>query len=459
MGAPALLLPPDWVLRQTGHTQRPRLREGSEETSSEQQQQQHGAVARDAPQQQHDAAVRESARDAVGGRMSRENSWSRSGSLPPPKPGNQGLGQEVFRSRSGMSRAASGMSASGDGQELGSRSHTGGSVERAQLSPSLMQRIQKVKQNAAAPSSSQARELSGWGSGIPNAAQMQMQYAMAPGSMMPFVPTNTPLPPGFMMMPSHAMAGPPMVAQYAFAPAVPGTPGAQAVPSMMYIPAAHPPFMQQPWMSYPFMHQPMPGMAAPSSPPISSRANSLPPSFLAQSSNHAGGGAPDAQALHAHRNAVQMQPVRRPAGMARALSHSIPKAAVLSNAGEPQPQMMGRMSPLGVPPAHSGAQHSPSHEGGFDSGDEDSKEVTTIYIGNLPPEVDEAVICVPFSAFGRIHSVQVIRDKNTMLSRGFAFITYFTSYSAAAAIQNMNGCALGAHFQGRQLKVGPSHRC
>lgn len=34
----------------------------------------------------------------------------------------QALNQEAFRSRSGMSRAASGVS---DGQELGSRSHTG----------------------------------------------------------------------------------------------------------------------------------------------------------------------------------------------------------------------------------------------------------------------------------------------------------------------------------------------
>ena len=55
--------------------------------------------------------------------------------------------------------------------------------------------------------------------------------------------------------------------------------------------------------------------------------------------------------------------------------------------------------------------------------------------------------------------MQVIRDKNTMLSRGFAFITYTTPWAAASAIQNLNGVALGSHFQGRQLKVGPSHRC
>lgn len=98
------------------------------------------------------------------------------------------LGQEGPRSRSGVSAAESSRgsrehtrgepqelssrSHTGDFQELASRSHTGASTERAQLSPSLMQRIQKVKQNALTPSSSQARELSGWGSGIPNAAQV-----------------------------------------------------------------------------------------------------------------------------------------------------------------------------------------------------------------------------------------------------------------------------------------------
>ena len=90
------------------------------------------------------------------------------------------LGQEPhLRSRSGVSFVSTNDSRgsreardSGEGVELGSRSHTGGSMERSQLSPSLMQRIQKVKQNSLTPSTSQARELSGWGSGIPNAAQV-----------------------------------------------------------------------------------------------------------------------------------------------------------------------------------------------------------------------------------------------------------------------------------------------
>lgn len=39
--------------------------------------------------------------------------------------------------------------------------------------------------------------------------------------------------------------------------------------------------------------------------------------------------------------------------------------------------------------------------------DEDLHEVTTIYIGNLPTEVNENMLCVPFGSFGQIHSIQV----------------------------------------------------
>ena len=48
-----------------------------------------------------------------------------------------------------------------------------------------------------------------------------------------------------------------------------------------------------------------------------------------------------------------------------------------------------------------------SEWGTDDDDDDDAKEVTTVYIGNLPPEVDEVILCVPFASFGRIHSVQV----------------------------------------------------
>lgn len=52
------------------------------------------------------------------------------------------------------------------------------------------------------------------------------------------------------------------------------------MPSMMYIPAAHPPYMQQPWMSYPYIQQPMQGMASLGS----TRSTSLPGSYMGRGS-------------------------------------------------------------------------------------------------------------------------------------------------------------------------------
>ena len=54
--------------------------------------------------------------------------------------------------------------------------------------------------------------------------------------------------------------------------------------------------------------------------------------------------------------------------------------------------------------------------------------------------------------------VQVIRDKNSLQSRGFAFVSYSQPHFAAAALQQMNGCLLYGNFRGRALKVGPSNR-
>lgn len=64
-----------------------------------------------------------------------------------------------------------------------------------------------------------------------------------------------------------------------------------------------------------------------------------------------------------------------------------------------------------------------------------------------------------FSAEGWcVALAQVIRDKNSLQSRGFAFVSYSSPVFAAAAIQTMNGRILYGSFRGRALKVGPSNR-
>lgn len=57
--------------------------------------------------------------------------------------------------------------------------------------------------------------------------------------------------------------------------------------------------------------------------------------------------------------------------------------------------MLGRMHPHAPP---SGPRHG--------LGD-DVEEVTTVYVGNLPPEVDEQSLLITFSYFGPIDTVQV----------------------------------------------------
>ncbi len=54
--------------------------------------------------------------------------------------------------------------------------------------------------------------------------------------------------------------------------------------------------------------------------------------------------------------------------------------------------------------------------------------------------------------------VQVIRDKNSQQSRGFAFVTFAHPQTATNAQAYMNGMTLYGAFGGRSVRVGPSNR-
>ena len=45
-----------------------------------------------------------------------------------------------------------------------------------------------------------------------------------------------------------------------------------------------------------------------------------------------------------------------------------------------------------------------------------------IYVGNLSPEVTEEDLQQAFEAFGKVESVNVIKDKFSGVSRGFGFV-------------------------------------
>ena len=54
--------------------------------------------------------------------------------------------------------------------------------------------------------------------------------------------------------------------------------------------------------------------------------------------------------------------------------------------------------------------------------------------------------------------MQVIRDKNSAQSRGFAFVTYAHPHQATFAQSEMNGRTIYGAFGGRSIRVGPSNR-
>ncbi|MCF6767428.1 RNA-binding protein [Thiotrichales bacterium 19S11-10] len=72
-----------------------------------------------------------------------------------------------------------------------------------------------------------------------------------------------------------------------------------------------------------------------------------------------------------------------------------------------------------------------------------------IYVGNLSYNTSESGLKEFFTGFGNIESIKLITDRETGRSKGFAFITYFSSDECNEAIQQANGVEL----DGRKIIV------
>ncbi|XP_045534969.1 RNA-binding motif protein, X-linked 2 [Papilio machaon] len=67
------------------------------------------------------------------------------------------------------------------------------------------------------------------------------------------------------------------------------------------------------------------------------------------------------------------------------------------------------------------------------------KDSAWIFIGGMPYDLTEGdVICV-FSQYGEIVNINLVRDKATGRSRGFAFLCYEDQRSTILAVDNLNG--------------------
>jgi RNA recognition motif-containing protein len=72
-----------------------------------------------------------------------------------------------------------------------------------------------------------------------------------------------------------------------------------------------------------------------------------------------------------------------------------------------------------------------------------------IYVGNLNYSTTEDELRDAFSAFGTVTSVNIIKDRFTDQSKGFAFVEMGDGEEAKKAIEGMNQQEIG----GRTIKV------
>ncbi|KAL6718765.1 RNA-binding protein Cwf29 [Lecanora helva] len=79
----------------------------------------------------------------------------------------------------------------------------------------------------------------------------------------------------------------------------------------------------------------------------------------------------------------------------------------------------------------------------------DYRDTAYIYIGGLPFDLSEGDVLTIFSQYGEPTYVNLIRDKESGKSKGFAFLKYEDQRSTDLAVDNLGG----ATVMGRVLKV------
>ena len=72
-----------------------------------------------------------------------------------------------------------------------------------------------------------------------------------------------------------------------------------------------------------------------------------------------------------------------------------------------------------------------------------------LYVGNLSYETNEDTLRTLFAEYGQIESVNLITDRYTGRSRGFAFVEMSTEQAAQEAMSGLNG----KQVDDREIKV------
>ena len=72
-----------------------------------------------------------------------------------------------------------------------------------------------------------------------------------------------------------------------------------------------------------------------------------------------------------------------------------------------------------------------------------------IYVGNISFQTSEQDLDAAFSAYGQVDRVQIVKNRDTGQSRGFAFVEMSNNAEADKAMEALNGADMG----GRTLTV------
>lgn len=75
----------------------------------------------------------------------------------------------------------------------------------------------------------------------------------------------------------------------------------------------------------------------------------------------------------------------------------------------------------------------------------------TLFVGQVPVEVERMTLEALFAQHGTVVECAVIKDKETRVSKGYAFVTMSGAHEATAAMHALDGFLLA----GRRLKVAP----
>lgn len=72
-----------------------------------------------------------------------------------------------------------------------------------------------------------------------------------------------------------------------------------------------------------------------------------------------------------------------------------------------------------------------------------------VFVFHIPPDWTEFHLRQYFSNYGYLVSATIIRDKLSLASKGFGFVSYDNAYAAQSSVLHMNGFMVG----GKRLKV------